>query len=68
MDTEKFFKLIDELKTLKLQPNTFKNRLKIKKMIKILYKMIRQSAKVQSDLVYKQTITLYNDILKSNLH
>ena len=68
MNTEKFFKLIDELKTLKLNPNTFRNRLKIKKIIKTLYKMIRQSAKIQSNLVYKQTITLYNNILKSNLH
>ena len=49
------------------QPNTFRNRRKVRKVRKEINKMIKTAAKLQANLVYKQTVDLYQNILTSNL-
>lgn len=67
MDNKTFFRYTKELKELLKQPNTFRNRRKVRKVRKEINKMIKAAAKLQANLVYKQTVDLYQNILTSNL-
>lgn len=67
MDNKTFFHYTEELKELLKQPNTFRNRRKVRKVRKEINKMIKTAAKLQANLVYKQTVDLYQNILTSNL-
>ena len=67
MDNKTFFRYAKELKELLKQPNTFRNRRKIRKVRKEINRMIKTAAKLQANLVYKQTVDLYQNILTSNL-
>lgn len=67
MDNKTFFSYTKELKELLKQPNTFRNRRKVRKVRKEINKMIKTAAKLQANLVYKQTVELYQNILTSNL-
>lgn len=67
MDNKTFFRYTKELKGLLKQPNTFRNRRKVRKVRKEINKMIKAAAKLQANLVYKQTVDLYQNILTSNL-
>ena len=67
MDNKTFFHYTKELKELLKQPNTFRNRRKVRKVRKEINKMIKTAARLQANLVYKQTVDLYQNILTSNL-
>lgn len=67
MDNKTFFRYTEQLKDLLRQPNTFRNRLRARKIRKIINKMIKLAAKAQAKMVYDQTIDLYQNILTSNL-
>lgn len=67
MDNKTFFRYTKELKELLKQSNTFRNRRKVRKVRKEINKMIKTAAKLQANLVYKQTVDLYQNILTSNL-
>ena len=67
MDNKTFFRYTKELKELLKQPNTFRNRRKVRKVRKEINKMIKTAAKLQANLVYNQTVDLYQNILTSNL-
>jgi len=67
MDNKMFFYYIKELNDLLKQPNTFRNRLQIRKIKKIINRMIKEAAKAQANIVYNQTVELYQNIMNSNL-
>ena len=52
MDNKTFFRYTKELKELLKQPNTFRNRRKVRKVRKEINKMIKTAAKLQANLVY----------------
>lgn len=67
MDNKMFFNYIKELNKISKQPKTFRNRLKARRVKKDINKMIKAAAKAQANIVYKQTVELYQNILTSNL-
>jgi hypothetical protein len=67
MDNKMFFHYIKELNDISKQPNTFRNRRQAKKIKKAINKMIKGAAKAQANIVYNQTVELYQNILTSNL-
>jgi hypothetical protein len=67
MDNKMFFHYIKELNDISKQPNTFGNRRQAKKIKKAINKMIKGAAKAQANIVYNQTVELYQNILTSNL-
>lgn len=68
MDTKSFLHKINDIKELNSLPNTFWNRLKVKRAMKEIDKMIRIAAKAQADSMYKQTYKFYQDIVDTNLN
>lgn len=67
MDNKIFFHYIKELNDISKQPNTFRNRRQARKIRKAINKMIRNAAKAQANIVYNQTVELYQNIMNSNL-
>lgn len=68
MSHKQFLKEVEVLASLNREDNkTFKIRRAIRRQNKIINKMIKQAAKAQADIVYKQTCSLYQDIVQSNL-
>ena len=67
MDNKIFFHYIKELNDISKQPNTFRNRRQARKIRKAINKMIKNAAKAQANIVYNQTVELYQNIMNSNL-
>mgnify|MGYP003290546074 CR=1 FL=1 len=68
MNNRQFLQEVDVLASLSKEPEkTFSIRLKLRKQQRLVNKMIKQAAKAQAEIVYKQTCNLYQDIVKSNL-
>lgn len=67
MDNKMFFRYIKELNDILKQPKTFRNRLKARRVRKDINEMIKTAAKAQANIVYEQTVELYQNILTSNL-
>ena len=67
MDNRFFIRTIYDLKDLLECPNTFKNRLQIRKLRRKINKMIKAVAKEQARIAYEQAVSLYQNVLKSNL-
>lgn len=67
MEHKKFLEEIDRLRWLKEMGNTPRYIFKRWDSRRKLKRMIKRTAKKQSQLVYDQTVKLYNDILTSNL-
>lgn len=67
MDNKLFFHYIKELNEISKQPNTFRNRRQAKKTRKAMNKLIKNAAKAQANIVYNQTVELYQNIMTSNL-
>lgn len=67
MDNKIFFNYIKELNKISKQPKTFRNRLKARRVKRDINKMIKAAAKAQANIVYEQTVELYQNILTSNL-
>ena len=67
MEHKKFLEEIDYLRWLQEMGNHPRYIFKRWKSKRKLKQMIKRTAKKQSQLVYDQTVKLYNDILTSNL-
>ena len=66
MDKE-FLRIVKDIKSLREEPSTFINRWNLRKLNKRLKKLIKNYAKKQADIAYKQTLNLYNIFLENNL-
>ena len=67
MDNKTFFHYIKQLNEISKQPNTFRNRRQARKVRKAINKLIKNAAKAQANIVYNQTVELYQNIMNSNL-
>jgi len=67
MDNKIFFHYIKQLNEISKQPNTFRNRRQARKVRKAINKLIKNAAKAQANIVYNQTVELYQNIMNSNL-
>lgn len=68
MNYKQFLKEVEKLRKLNDEDKkTLTLKYKIWKQHRVVNKLIHQAAKSQSDIVYKQTCVLYQDIVKSNL-
>lgn len=67
MDTKAFLRKINDVKDLYDLPNTFWNRIKIKRAMKEINRMIKNAAQIQADSMFNQTCKFYKDIVDSNL-
>ena len=67
MNTKVFLQKINELKEALSLPNTFKNRLRKKKLRKQVDKMVREAAIEQAKSMYKQAYDFYQDVVNNNL-
>ena len=66
MDKE-FLRIVKEIKSLKNEPSTFRNRWQLRKLNRRLKKLIKNYAKKQAQIAYNQTLNLYNIFLENNL-
>lgn len=67
MNTKVFLQKINELKEVLALPNSFRNRLRKRKLRKQVDKMIREAAIEQAKSMYKQAYDFYQDIVNNNL-
>lgn len=67
MNTKVFLQKINELKEVLALPNSFRNRLRKKRLRKQVNKMIREAAIEQAKSMYKQAYDFYQDIVNNNL-
>lgn len=67
MNTKVFLQKINELKEALALPNSFRNRLRKKRLRKQVDKMIREAAIEQAKSMYKQAYDFYQDIVNNNL-
>ena len=67
MDNKIFFHYIKQLNEISKQTNTFRNRRQARKVRKAINKLIKNAAKAQANIVYNQTVELYQNIMTSNL-
>lgn len=68
MDIKIFMDKINEIKKLKaLLPDTFWNRRKIKKALRELDRMAKESALEQAEKMYNQIYEWYNELIDNNL-
>lgn len=67
MNTKVFLQKINELKEALALPNSFRNRLRKKRLRKQVNKMIREAAIEQAKSMYKQAYDFYQDIVNNNL-
>lgn len=67
MNTKVFLQKINELKEALSLPNTFRNRLRKKKLRKQVDKLVREAAIEQAKSMYKQAYDFYQDIVDNNL-
>lgn len=68
MDAKDFIREINILSAyLKVEKPNWSTRRKTRKQKKLLNKMIAQKAQEQADIVYRQTVNLYNEFVESNL-
>lgn len=67
MNTKVFLQKINELKEALALSNSFRNRLRKKRLRKQVDKMIREAAIEQAKSMYKQAYDFYQDIVNNNL-
>ena len=67
MNTKVFLQKINELKEALALPNSFRNRLRKKRLRKQVDKMIREAAIEQAKSMYKQAYDFYQDVINNNL-
>jgi len=67
MNNKLFLNYVRELHDLQDEEKTLLNRWHVYKLRRKIKKMMKKAAQKQAEIIYKQTINLYEEILTSNL-
>jgi len=68
MDNKLFLSYLHELKQLQDKEYSIKNAWRKFLIRRKMKKLMKQAAQKQADLVYQQTLDLYENIINTNLH